>query len=131
MPTNLRSASTLMIAFGLLSSCDSRRAPAPADRIDGFQSVRLGDSAVIGLTMPRNISAERMVTEARKICQGRNPCRVLGSYDASEIAMAMAQPENQALIKEFRYSSEGDEARETVEVNCQYYPDAEPDWCSK
>ena len=131
MPTTMRTALTLLIALGLLSSCDSRRAPAPGDRIDGFQSVRLGDSEVIGLTMPRNISAQRMVTEARKICQGRIPCRILGSYDATEIAMAMTQPEKQALIKEFRYSSKGDEERETVEVNCQFYPDAEPDWCSK
>ena len=131
MPTNMRSASTLLISLGLLSSCESQSVPAPENKIDRFQSVRLGSSNVIGLAMPRNITAQRMVTEARKICQGRDHCQILGSYDPTEIAMALAQPERQALIKEFRYSSKSDGQRETVEVNCQYYPDAEPDWCSK
>ena len=127
----MRSALSLLCFLGILASCDFQNASSQEKKVESFQLVMLGNSALIGLTMPRNITSQRMVIEARKICQGRNPCRVLGSYDATEIAMAMAQPDKQALIKEFRYSSKGDNERETVEVNCQYYPDAEPDWCSK
>lgn len=127
----MRSALPQLTLLAVLASCDFQSTPTSGKQTDRFQSVRLGDSDVIGLTMPRNITSQRMVVEARRICQGRNPCVVLGSYDQAEIAMAMAQPEKQALIKEFRYSSTRDEAREIVEVNCQYYPDAEPEWCSK
>ena len=130
MRPTMRSALLLLALLGLLASCDFQSAPTPEKQIKSIQSVRIGDSSVIGLTMPRNITSQRMVIEARRICQGRNPCVVLGSFDQAEIPMAMAQPERQALIKEFRYGSKGDKERETVEVNCQYYPEAEPEWCS-